>query len=380
MVIHVIVRPYCHIVLKASILICREIGVRNENLIHPLIANILSNELFSPREMRNQFNMQNLAALFQVSNPLGSPVSSREEHSARVSATLAHVFADFLLVGADSSGAPTPAEQVSADGEQHQQQQQQMSESHAPALRERLRELHRMLRGEHGSGSSRGATSASASGSSPSPVPALDLVSFALSLMHPRLEERDALPRPLCARLNSLDELVDSTQSSALEHKFSQASPAYKRRFVEAVVELVTLSQLYSVTPQVNEILFSNGEFNRTSLLLLTSCVVVYYHEYYCMLLRVVQYPLSAVHSIASADRAALQSFLTGISVIQDAAICWLCDCVFAHWMEAALSLNDFVHLYDVIYFVQLRFESRTKAICTHSITLILYTRAYRAH
>lgn len=53
--------------------------------------------------------------------------------------------------------------------------------------------------------------------------------------------------------------------------------------------------------------------------------------------------------TVASADLSALHSFLTGISVIQDAAICWLCDYVFIHWLEAALSLNDFVHLY-VLY------------------------------
>ena len=255
---------------------CREIAVRNDALVHPLIANILSNELFSPRESRNQFNMQNLSALFQSSNQLGSSTSSREEHSARVSATLALVFSDFLLEGADSTpAAPSSAEQVAGESEMTPQQQpQQMSENHAPALRERLHELHRLLRCETGGGSRGGAFSSSSSSSAavtapvPVPVPALDLVSFALALMHPRLEGRDAFSRccrPLCARLNSLDELLDPTLSGALEHKFSAASPAYKKRFVESVVELVTLSQLYSVTPQVNEMLSSNGEYNRTN-------------------------------------------------------------------------------------------------------------------
>lgn len=282
--------------MYADLFECREIAVRNEALVHPLIANILSNELFAPRELRNPFNMQNLTALFQSASPLGTAVSSREEHSARVSATLALVFADFLLEGAASSaiaittsnsGAVSPASSAAdpaaatsgdgiGDGEfaQQQQLQQQMSENHGPALRERLRELHRLLRGEqHSSGGQRGAGGASSGsgtgpGSGPVPVPALDLVSFALALMHPRLEERDSFARscrPLYARLNSLDELLDPNLSASLEHKFVNASAAYKKRFVEAVVELVTLSQLYSATPQVSEIMFPNGEYNRTN-------------------------------------------------------------------------------------------------------------------
>ena len=269
---------------------CREIGVRNEALVQPLIANILSNELFSPRDSRNQFNMQNLTALFQSTNLLGSPVSSREEHSARVSATLALVFADFLLDGADTPpAAPSSAELVAGESEMTPQQPpQQMSENYAPALRERLRELHRLLRGDTGGGSRGGAfsssstststssssaTASSAAAPAPVPVPALDLVSFALALMHPRLEEREPFSRscrPLCARLNSLDELVDPALSGAIEQKFSAASAAYKKRFIESVVELVTLSQFYSVTPQVNEVLFPNGEYNRTHTLLIS--------------------------------------------------------------------------------------------------------------
>ena len=229
---------------------CREIAVRNDALVHPLIANILSNELFSPRESRNQFNMQNLSALFQSSNQLGSSASSREEHSARVSATLALVFSDFLLEGADSTpAASSSAEQVAGESKRTQQQQpQQMSENHAPALRERLRELHRLLRCETGSGSRGEAFSSSSSAAATAPVPvsvpALDLVSFALALMHPRLEERDAFSRccrPLCVRLNSLDELLDPTLSGALgsESRLQEAIHRVRRRARDSLATLL---------------------------------------------------------------------------------------------------------------------------------------------
>ena len=110
----------------------------------------------------------------------------------------------------------------------------------------------------------------------------------------------------------------------------------------------MTLSQLYSVTPQVNEVLFPNGEYNRTNtrtLLvhsLLYTVAIVHSFESLCFQgFVLLNFPL-----IAAADQNVLHSFLTGISVIQEAAVCWLCDCVFAHWVEAALSLSDFVHLY----------------------------------
>lgn len=78
--------------------------------------------------------------------------------------------------------------------------------------------------------------------------------------------------------------------------------------------------------------------------------------------------------TVASADLSALHSFLTGISVIQDAAICWLCDYIFIHWLEASLSLNDFVHLY-VLYCTARNYAKIFYLVSFRLFEIVLYIR-----